>query len=105
MRIKFTKEVFVELNDIPKSAWGRIQKRPVAVTPTINPETNQFEIPSGSEMRHAFPANAVVELPEELAEYYINSGNAIEYEGPTGSRVKVDRGVSRDNLAYMETIS
>lgn len=105
MRIKFTKEVAVELTEIPNSAWGRIQKKPHSSEPRLDPETNLFVIPVGSEMGHVFPVNAVVTLPNELAAKYLADGSAEEYVGPQGHEVKPDRRAGPDSLAYMETIN
>lgn len=91
MRVKFLKEVDVELNAIPNVAWGRIQKRHRASTaPTINPETNSFAT-VGAEMGHYFPSGAIVELPDQLAAKYLANGSAEVNVSPNGPRVPHDQ--------------
>lgn len=105
MRIKFTKEVAVELNEIPNTAWGRIQKKPHSSEPRIEPETNLFVTPVGAEMGHVFPIGAVVTLPDELADKYVANGSAEEYVGPQGHEVKHDRNAAINSVAHMEALN
>ena len=105
MRIKFTKEVAVDLNEIPNTAWGRIQKKPHSSKPVIDPETDLFVTPVGSEMGHVFPVGAVVTLPDELADKYLADGSAEEYVGPQGHEVKHDRNAPLNSVAHMEAIN
>lgn len=109
MRIKFLREVEVELNAIPNVAWGRILKRPrtssaPSSAPSINPENQQFELPT-SEMRNVFPVGAIVELPDELAAKYVADGSAQAYVGPQGHQVPHDRNAALGSVAQMEALN
>lgn len=105
MRIKFLREVEVELNAIPNVAWGRILKRPrTSSAPSINPATQQFELPT-SEMRNVFPVEAIVDLPDELATPYIADGSAEPYVGPQGRQVPHDGSAAVSSLAQMEALA
>lgn len=105
MRIKFTKEVAVDLNEIPNTAWGRIQKKPHSSEPRIDPETNLFVTPVGAEMGHVFPVGAIVTLPDEIAAKYLTDGSADEYVGPQGIEVKHDRNAAINSVAHMEALN
>lgn len=87
-RIRFLKEVKVELDQIPRRAWGRIQKSPrESTSPRINTMTRQFEIPASAGMDHCFPVEAIVELPDAIAAVYLADGSAEINVSPQGSRI------------------
>ena len=107
MRIKFLKEIDVELKDIPNTAWGGLLKRPrTSSAPSINPVTQQFElppqrphapprffgaaIPTDAPMPHYFAVGAIVTLPDDLAAPYLADGSAEEYVGPQGHEISWD---------------
>ncbi len=75
MRIRFLENVEVDLTDIPPEAWGAIQQRAESNVPHVNPVTQQFELPPG-QIKHVFPAGAIVELPDDIAATYIAAGFA-----------------------------
>lgn len=87
MRIKFTKAVEVELDRIPKTAWGRVQRRSTRVMPTA---ADGFTIPRNGPLKTYFPAGAIVELPSEMCAAYIESKCADVYFGVNGERVADD---------------
>ena len=61
MRIKFTEDAGCNLADLPRSAYGH---------------TNFWPRANGA-MRHYFPKSREAELPDDLAQRYIDQGAAI----------------------------
>lgn len=90
MRIQFLKTVPVKLAELPAIAWGRVQLRHEQVSPAVDPQTGQFALPA-AKSQHVFPAGAVVNLPDELASRFVESGDAEPNIGQNGERIEGDR--------------
>lgn len=88
MRIRFTKETDVKIDAIPSSEWGRLQLRsrfvdPTATgAPTIDPETQTFKFPQHAPVSHCFPVDASPDLPDGMAQQFLDQGVAEIFNGP-----------------------
>ena len=110
MRIKFLKEIDVELKDIPNTAWGGLQRRmqifdpktakifgqdvtPLEIPPQRPHAPPRFfgsAIPTDAPMPHYFAVGVIVELPDEMAQGYLDSGAAEVNVSPQGPRISWD---------------
>ena len=84
MRIKFLKPVDVELDRIPTTAWGRVQRRSTRIMRTAK---EGFGIPKNGPLKTYFPAGAIVELPDDMAAGYIAAECAEVNVGENGPRI------------------
>ncbi|MBS3928117.1 MAG: hypothetical protein KGZ65_06745 [Sphingomonadales bacterium] len=83
VRIKFVRDVPVDLDSLPKSARGQCLKMSPAVRPIVGANGQMLMPPSPPRVWH-FPTGAVVQLNAERAAKYLETGAAEPYESHTG---------------------
>lgn len=84
MRIEFVKECDVDIKSIPRQAWGRLQIRAVPKIPAFTQEDTEVHavlVRAG----HYFPIGSIVELSDDAAAEYVESGTAKVHIGARGA--------------------
>lgn len=80
-RVKFVRDVPVQLDSLPASARGQCIKLSPVVSPVL--QENQFVLPPSHRV-WCFPAGAIVQLPDEMAQAFLDANQAEPYQSHTG---------------------
>lgn len=83
VRIKFVRDVPVNLDSLPQSARGQCLKLSPEARPMIGAD-GQFVMPPTPPRSWHFPSGAVVQLSAALAATFLECGDAEPYESHTG---------------------